>query len=101
MHAISDMKTAEEAQSFLDVAHDIRAERAAELAMLQQQLEQCRRETRILESKMVIAVGRVVDADRGIAAMRQLMIDKGLSTVSSGGDLQRARLTNSRTRSLR
>lgn len=76
------MKTTEEAQTFLEVAHSIRAERAAELVVFEQQLEQCMKEIRILESKMMAARGRVVDADRGIAAMRQLMLDKGILLVS-------------------
>ncbi|KAF8638819.1 hypothetical protein AX17_001877 [Amanita inopinata Kibby_2008] len=71
------MRTAEEAQSFLHVAQNIQTERAAELVVLEQQLEQCKRELRILESKMVAARGRVVDADMGIAAMRLLMQEKG------------------------
>ncbi len=79
---IESMKTVEEAQNFLGVAHSIRAERAAELAVLEQQLEQCRQEIRILESKMMAARGRVVDADRGIVAMRQLMLEKGIPLVS-------------------
>ncbi|KAF8744968.1 hypothetical protein AX14_011982 [Amanita brunnescens Koide BX004] len=76
--AINSMKTFQEAQDFLGVAHSIRAERAAELAVLEQQLEQCRQEIRILESNMMAAQGRVVDADRGIAAMRHLMLEKGI-----------------------
>lgn len=76
------MTTVEEAQNFLGVAHSIRAERAAELAVLEKQLEQCRQEIRILESKMMAARGRVVDADRGIIAMHQLMLDKGILPVS-------------------
>ncbi|PFH53587.1 hypothetical protein AMATHDRAFT_1234 [Amanita thiersii Skay4041] len=71
------MHTIQEAQGFLDVAQDIRAERAAELAVIEQQLEQCKKELRILESKMLAARGRVVDADMGIAAMRLLMKEKG------------------------
>ncbi|KAK2460673.1 hypothetical protein APHAL10511_007143 [Amanita phalloides] len=71
------MKTSEEVQNFLDVANNIRAERVAELAQLEQLLEQCRQEVRMLESKAITARGRVVDADRGIAAMRQLMLERG------------------------
>lgn len=80
------MKSIQEAQSFLEVAHSIRAERAAELVVLEQQLEQCMQEIRILESKTMSARGRVVDADRGIAAMRQLMLDKGILLVSPWHD---------------
>ncbi|KAF8626250.1 hypothetical protein AX15_004928 [Amanita polypyramis BW_CC] len=76
--AIDNMKTLEEAQNFLDVAEDIRAERVAELAVLVQQLEQCKREIGMLESKVTAARGRIADAERGIVAMRQLMAEKGI-----------------------
>lgn len=81
-HAIASIQTSEEAEEFLNVADNIRAERAAELAMLQHLLEQCRREMQVLESKVAVARGRVIDADRGIATMRQFMTDKGVPVVS-------------------